>query len=184
MEPMTRGYALPLAARFVLDDPELKPLLTPEDVTYLTEVAHKKPEVWVPRADVVRLWSIAADRSVDEDHAYRSLVRGGEAVAREAISTFLKFLLRVLSPKLFARKFPDIWSHEHKGGRVEAIVNANTMVIIIHDVGDFAHVGPVAVGFVGTALRALGLKDLQIKDVTWTRENPAPLTARLEMSWA
>lgn len=184
MEPMTRGYALPLAARFILDDEELRSRLPQENVDYLAKVAASKPDVWVSRQEVIRVWSMVDQASPDEESAYRNLVRGGEAVANEAIGSFLKLLLRVLSPKQFARKFPDIWVHEHKGGTVEAVLGENnTMVIQIKDVEDFTHVGPVAVGFVGTALRALGLKDLVLKDVTWTRAKPNVRDVRIEISW-
>ncbi|MFT3774321.1 MAG: hypothetical protein QM820_53860 [Minicystis sp.] len=182
---LTRGYTLPIAANFVLNDEKLKPQLTPESIDYLQQVAASKPDVWVPREEVIRIWALVDKASPDEENAYANLVRGGEAVAQEAISTFLKLLLRVLSPKQFARKFPDIWAHEHKGGYVEAVVNEDkTMRIIIRDVGGFTYVGPVAVGFVGTALRALGLHDLKLRDTTWTRKDPAPNEVRLEISWS
>jgi hypothetical protein len=185
MEPMTRGYAVPLAARYVLEDPELRTAISDAMRDELMSVADSKPAVWVPRQEVVRIWSIVEQVSKDEESAYRNLVRGGETVAQQAISTFLKLLLRVLSPKQFARKFPDIWAHEHKGGYVEAVLDGDNpaMLITIHDVETFPHVGPVAVGFAGTALRALGLKDLKIRDVTWTRAKPNPKDVRIEISW-
>jgi hypothetical protein len=184
MDPMTRGYAVPLAARFILEDAELRPRLAPETVEYLEGLVDSKPEHWIPRQDMVRLWSIVDEASPDEESAYRNLVRGGETVANQAINTFLKLLLRVLSPKQFARKFPDIWVHEHKGGYVEAILEGDHgMVIHIRDAEDFAHAGPIAVGFVGTALRALGLKELKIEDRGWTRAKPSSQDVRLDISW-
>jgi hypothetical protein len=184
MEPMIRGYAVPLAARFVLDDAELRPRVSPATVDELYQLAEAKHDVWVPRRDIIRIWSIVDEACPDAESAYHSLVRGGETVASQAINTFLKLLLRVLSPKQFARKFPDIWSHEHQGGYVEAILGeGHTMVINIREVEGFMHIGPVAVGFVGTALRALGLKDLKLRDITWTRAKPDSPDVRIEISW-
>ncbi|APR84455.1 Hypothetical protein A7982_09804 [Minicystis rosea] len=182
---LTRGYTLPIAANFVLNDEKLSPLLKPEAIDHLKQLAASKPDPWVPRETVMHVWSLVDECSPDEETAYQNLVRGGEAVAQEAIGTFLKLLLRVLSPKQFARKFPDIWAHEHKGGFVEATVHdENAMLINIRDVEGFTYIGPVAVGFVGTALRALGLNDVKLRDVTWTRANPGPRDIRIEISWS
>jgi hypothetical protein len=184
MDPMIRGTTLPLTARFILGNESLKSRVPLETLAEVTRISMTKPDIWAPRTQQVRLLKIIDEASPDEESAYRNLVEGGEWVANEAISTFLKLLLRVLSPKQFARKFPDIWLHEHKGGYVEAALgDHNTMVITIRDVKDFSHIGPVSVGFVGTALRALGLKDLKIRDVGWTRADPGPNDVRMEISW-
>lgn len=181
---LCRGYALPLAARYALGHEGLKPRLSSEAIEYITHVANTKPAVWVPREDVIRLWSYVDEASPDEESAYQNLVRGGEVVSDEALSTFLRLLLRVLSPSRFAKKFPDIWAHENKGGHVEASVDDKSMLILIHDVEGFKHVGPVATGFVSGALKALGLKDLKLRDVTWSRKTSAPRDVRIEISWS
>lgn len=184
-EPKIRGYAVPLAARFILDDKDLRARLSADVIEDLKRVAASKPDVWMPRIEAMRLWCLVDEASPDEETAYLNLVRCGESIADQAISTFLKLLLRVLSPTQFARKFPDIWAHEHTKGFVEAALSDDNkgMVINIHDVEGFRHVGPIGVGFVGTALRALGLKELKLRDVTWTRAKPDSSDVRMEISW-
>lgn len=183
-EPKVKGNTLPLAARFVLEDADLSPRLSSAQQRELQDFADSKPDVWVPRADLIRVWSIVDEISPDEKSAYANLVRGGGVVASVALSTFLKLLLRMLTPRQFSRKFPNIWSHEHSAGYVEAILgDNNTMVINVKDVAGFTHVGPVAVGFIGVVLKATGLKDLHLEDKSWTRQNPAPENVRIEVSW-
>ena len=184
MDPMVRGYAIPASARFILSDEGIKSRLSREKLERVAQIAATKPPIWCPRPEAIFLWDAVDEGSPDEETAYQNVVRCGKFIADEALNSFLKLLLRVLSPKQFARKFPDIWTHEHKGGYVEAVVTGDsTMVIKVLDVEGFSHVGPIGAGFVETALTAIGLKDLKVRDVTWTRAQPGPKDIRLDISW-
>src|SRR5262249_24608167 len=122
--------------------------------------------------------------SPEEASSYNNIVMCGETIANQAINTFLKLLLKMLSPRMFANKFPEIWSHDHRGGYAEpGVLDGNAMIISIRHVEGFSHVGPIAVGFVGVALRAGGLKDLKMKDQTWSRAIPGPRDIRIEATW-
>ena len=181
---MIRGYAIPLSAKFLLEDRDVSPAVPVSARTELQRIASAKPDIWMPRADAIRLWQMVDDASPDEAASYHNLTRCGETIANVAINTFLKLLLRVLSPKQFANKFPSIWEHEHKGGHVESsLKDSNHMDIAIRDIEGFRNLGPIARGFILTALRAIGLKELEIQDKTWSRATPAPREAILLASW-
>lgn len=183
-EPMIRGYSVPNAARAILGNERLRARIVPQQVEELTRIAAMKPERWAPRQDVIRLFEIIEQASPDEATCYENLVRCGEASAQEAISTFLKLLIRMLSPKQFVRKIPDIWTHEHQGGQVEAeLEGTHSMLIRIRDVEGFVHAGPISIGFMGVVLRAMGLKDLQMRDLTWSLKNPAPRDVHIRATW-
>lgn len=181
---MIRGYNVQHTARAIIGDEALKARIPAHTLEEIAIIAKAKPETWHPRSEVIRLFEIIDAASPDEATLYANLVRCGEAAAHQALSTFLKLLLKVLSPKQFASKFPDVWSHDHQGGYAEpGVITGTRMLITIRNVEGFSHAGPSAVGFIGVALRASGLKNLQIKDLTWSRANPGPRDVKMEAVW-
>src|ERR1700722_8696935 len=120
MEGMIKGYSVRASAQFILEEEGLSDHMPAE---FLQVVAAKtstlKPGHWYPRAEVMTLWRAVAEAGDSEATAYDNLVRCGEFSANAAAGTFLKFLLKVLTPRMFARKLPDFWAHDHQGGHIE-----------------------------------------------------------------
>jgi hypothetical protein len=185
MEGMIKGYSVRASAQFVLEDEGLRGRI-PED--FLETVAAKtstlKPGHWYPRAEVMTLWRAVADAGEGEAAAYDNLIRCGEFSANAAAGTFLKFLLKVLTPRMFARKLPDFWAHDHQGGRIEVERGEDkALTIWIKDIEGFDHVSAITTGFVGFALRATGLRNLTVRSPSWSLAQPGPRDAIVEVRW-
>lgn len=186
METMIRGYMVQLAARFVVEDPILsqrfpRPLFS-EVRGYQWTI---KPSEWVDRDKVVRIYhAIAEIHAHDERAVYDDLVRCGAAMGGFATGTFLKLILKVLTPRLFAKKFPDMWARDHQRGRIEIVsVQDTEMVMRFKDMEGYDHFAPVAVGWGGTALRGMGVRDLEMKVDPWSLAQPTAKEVLIVARW-
>lgn len=183
MEPMVKGYMIQTTSSFIVR--ELASTIAPDilDVARAAE-ANVKGTEWRPRADVVRLWRAIADAHPDDESARRALIRTGQTMSEMATSTFLKLLLKVLTPRMFAAKFPDFWTRDNTAGRGSVeIVSEKKLHITMHDVAGYDHLGPVGVGWVTFALAAIGMKDVEARCLDWSRSKPSATTVHVEASW-
>jgi len=184
MEGMVKGYMIVATGRFIMGDAAIRARVSP---ALLDEIAkHEKtikPSEWIGRPDQMVLWRAIAAGS-DDATAYGDLVRCGESIADYASGTFLRLLLKMLTPGLFARKFPDLWAHDHRGGFIENDkIDAKGMQITIKDIEGFDHIGGVAPGFIRFALTAIGLKNIVTRSPNWSMTTPAPRDATIVVSW-
>jgi hypothetical protein len=184
MEGMVKGYLTVATGRFIAGDAELRGRVPPELLATIAEQETSiKPRQWYPRHDLMALWRAIAAGS-DDAAAYRDLVRCGESIANYATGTFLKLLLKVLTPAMFARKFPDLWKHDHDGGSiVNDTVTDNSLRVTIKDIEGFDHVSATAPGFISFALKSIGLKNVTTRSPNWSLATPGPRDAIVEVSW-
>ena len=185
MEGTIKGYCILSTGRFITEDASLRQRVSKE---VLAEIARQqttiKPKDWIPRPEIMVLWRGVADAAADDAGAYSDLIRCGESIAEHATGTFLKLLLKVLTPGMFARKFPDLWAHDHQGGRIENDeIQDKSMRITIKDIEGFDHVGAAAPGFICFALKAIGLKNIVTRSPNWSRATPGPRDAPLIVTW-
>jgi hypothetical protein len=144
-----------------------------------------KPTAWARRETVVALWRAIAAARPDPAVARATLVRCGTGLGNTAINSFLKILLRMLTPRLFALKFPDIWGRDMQGGGYAEIAASEDkrVAILLREVGGFDHIGPVAEGWIGFTLTSMGLKQLEMTSSPWSMEDPGPPEVRIEARW-
>src|SRR5262249_7139180 len=123
----------------------------------------------------------------DEEGSYKDLVASGSFVAAEATNTFLKLLLKVLTPVLYAKKTPDFWARDHRGsGHFEVDAqNADKGRIIMRLVGadGFDHVGIAGIGFLTFGLTAMGKRDFKITQRGWSLATPSPHEVIYDIAW-
>ncbi len=123
----------------------------------------------------------------DEAKAREALLGCGKFIAHAATNTFLRLLMRIMTPRVFARKAPDFWARDSRCGRMETDTSQlgdRRLIVRLHDIGAFAHTAPVAAGFGAFALTACGVKDLSVKISDWSLATPAPSDVDIEMSWS
>jgi hypothetical protein len=144
-----------------------------------------KPAEWCP-VDVFAelLRGLAAKSNGNADHARDRLVACGEFIAREATNTFLKIVIRMLTPSLFAKKLPDLWRRDCSGGTFEVDAADNRIVIRLAGMGGFDHVPCTAAGFVKFALTTMGKTVEQVQIHNWSLTEPCADGARVELTWA
>lgn len=184
MEGMIKGYLIVATGRFITGDAAVRERVPPE---ILEEIAkHEKsikPNHWYPRPDIMVLWRAIAAGS-DEAAAYRDLVRCGDSIANYAAGTFLRLLLKMLTPRMFARKFPDLWAHDHQGGHIENDkIDDKSMTVTIKDIEGFDHASATAPGFISFALKAIGLQNVVTRSPNWSLKVPGPRDATIEVTW-
>jgi hypothetical protein len=181
-----KGYMVQFAGRFVAEDPLLSKkvpqALLDEIRLNQTEI---KPTGWVAREALVKIYrAIVAVHGDEERGAYDDLVRCGTVMGGFATNTFLKLLLKMMTPRLFARKFPDLWARDHKRGRIEIIsIDEHSMVMLFKDMEGYDHFAPVAVGWGGSTLNGIGVKDLEMKVDPWSLTQPTAAEVRVVATW-
>lgn len=144
-----------------------------------------KPVGWYPVSTIAELnWAIVSSLgNNDEERAKAALIGCGRFMGREATNTFLRLLMRMLTPGIFAKKMPDFWSRDCTGGRLVAEATDQRMLCRLFDVPGFDHVGAVAAGWAGFALEAMGksIKSTTIHD--WSLSKPNVDGVAWEFVW-
>jgi hypothetical protein len=147
-------------------------------------VSSPNPAGWYPvslLSEITR--SVAAMGEGNEDRARAALVRMGAANARAATNTFLRLLMRMLTPTIFARKLPDFWSRDCTSGRLEVDVSDRKLVCRLFNMTGFDHVVVTTAGYVGFAIEAMGKSIEKTTINNWSLETPCVDGAWLELSW-
>lgn len=184
-----RGYSLRQTARYLESkfDPEArKRALDAMPSNSRALLSSFDAAEWYPRDHATALYrTIATARGGDE--AYADLVGCGEFIASEATNTFLRLLMRIMTPTLFAKKIPEFWKRDQRGGHFEADVSQadkGRIGMKLVDVEGFDHIGVVSIGFIQFGMVALGKKGVQIEQEGWSLATPGPHTINYEIKWS
>jgi hypothetical protein len=182
-EPMARGYIItrtlefikggyfsPSVAQGILDS-------VPEELR--SQYNNLAPATWYPRNYLEPLMRGVAAAKNDEKGSADDLAACGRVLATEATNSFLKILMKMMSPSLFMKKVPDFYQRDHcNSGRFEVDVSAaNEGKINVQLVGaeGFDHIGATAVGFFQFGLESIsGPNSVDVKLEGWSLTNPSP----------
>jgi hypothetical protein len=185
-----RGYSIKQTAIFIdkhFDSETSKRLRNelPEEVK--AAIPTLQPAEWYPREyEIALLRAIASVRGNDEG-SFADLIGCGEFVASEATNSFLKILMKMLTPTMFAKKVPEFYLRDNKNnGHFEVDVSKASqgridMALIGCD--GFDHMPITAMGWVTFGLRAMGKKGVQAKQKGWSLATPSPHEVRYEVTW-
>ncbi|HUQ02097.1 MAG TPA: hypothetical protein VM261_06340 [Kofleriaceae bacterium] len=184
-----RGYSLRQTARY-LDhkfDPDTKKRLI-ETMPHGSRsmLSSFDAAEWYPRDHSTALFrAIATARGGDA--AFDDLVGCGEFIASEATNTFLRLLMRIMTPTLFAKKIPEFWKRDQRGGAFEVDVSEadkGRIGMKLVDVEGYDHIGIVSIGWIQFGMSALGKKGVKIEQDGWSPANPGPSEIRYQVSWS
>jgi hypothetical protein len=191
MEPMIRGYSVKQQLNFL--ETQFEPAVSEKLVAQIPQevrrhLAEVKPAEWYPRQYSVHvLRAIAAHSGKDERAVQADLVRCGIFISTEATNTFLKILMKMLTPALFGKKIPDFWSRDMKGGRFEVDVskaNERRIQLALCDVEGFDHIGVVSIGWISFGMQAMGKSDVKIVQQGWSLATPGANKITYDLSWS
>ena len=172
------GYFAPAASARIMDE-------LPHDVTLALEKI--KPAEWYSREYLTAMLRGIVNVKNNESESYEDLVAYGLYVSNEATNTFLKLLLKMLTPALFIKKVPEFWQRDHRGsGRIEVDVSNSkegSASMRLLGVGGFDHIGVSAIGFLLGGLRTMGRKDIEVIQHGWSLATPGPDEVRYEVKW-
>lgn len=188
-ELATRGSAILASAEFsdVLcdrtDRPRVRERFSPELKAALVTM---KRTTWHPRAMWIEMLRAVVSVHNDPLASHADLVECGQFISKDAANTFMKLILKIMTPRLFARKFPDFWIRDMRGGVMTvdpAELSNNRFVIYLEDVDGFEHVGPVACGYIGFAMEQITGVPVDIVVSPWSLACPGPSEMRWDISW-
>jgi hypothetical protein len=188
-ELQARGYLIKNIAAYVQDrigsqewarvsvnlSPELRALVGGEI----------KTAGWYPIAQLNELSSIIINTIAkgDQESARQAFQTCGQYCAREAINTFLKLLLKMLTPGLLVKKLPDIFRRDFSDGRLVPELKGNTLICRHYDLPDFKHCAPYSSGFVMAAFDAMGKSIEKVSVGNWSLAEPYVDGTCYEIMW-
>ncbi len=182
-----RGYAIVNAAAYLreaLGEAEGRRVIEMMSPRVREVLASKKPAEWAPVAALTEITrAVAANAKGDNARAQEMLVTCGTFMAQEAANTFLKLLLKLITPDLLAKKIPDIWSRDFSCGRLVAEASPGRILCQAYGMQGFDHAVCTSAGFVSFVLGAMGktIKSTTIRD--WSLTNPCQDGASFEITW-
>lgn len=142
---------------------------------------------WYSREHCVALTRAIASIHDREEDVFNDLLESGRYMAREATNSYLKLLLRVLSPSVLARKIPSFWLRDNRNSGnfdpEEAKVSSNYLRLVMKGVEGFDHVAPQSAGFCSFILNAMGKKNIHVQQTGWSLDTPGPNSYALEFTW-
>jgi hypothetical protein len=133
---------------------------------------------WYPLTHIVELCAAVDSLEREAESSFTSLCRAGECIAGDGASTYLRLLLKVLTPKLFIRQFPALWRRYHDFG--ELSVDSRRIhenYAIIH-MPSYEYVSALATGWIHFAFQQLSVHVDVETNYPWRGDVPERLEVR------
>lgn len=147
-----------------------------------------EPAQWYPRILHIELLRAIASVGKDEGAIYEDLMAYGKFVGSEATNGALKPFMSIVSPRLFAKKLPDIWARDQRGdGQLESDfsqVEEARLPLKLSGIRGYDHIGVAMLGWIKFALSGLVNKSPAIKQTGWSLRHTAPSEMVCEVSWS
>lgn len=182
-----RGYMITASANGLREsagDAEWQRILSGLSAQTRDAVEKGKAAAWYPVGALSEVTTaIATLGHGNEDKARELLVGAGTRMAHEATNSFLRILMRMLTPTLLAKKIPDLWNRDCTGGRLSMDVSEQKVVCHIRDTEGFAHALCTITGFIGFALKTMG-KSIETTTIRgWSLDQPHSKEGSCEFVW-
>src|SRR5437763_11987378 len=108
-----------------------------------------KKSQFAPPSFSAELWSGIAKEHPDD--TFQELVKLGRYQGAYATNTYLKLLMKMLTVKMFAKKFPDIWARDANFGKFVvgdlAEIDKGKLRLGFEDLTAFPYFGPITEGW-------------------------------------
>lgn len=131
------------------------------------------------------LWSAIAKEHPDDTFGH--LVKLGRYQGAYATNTYLKLLMKMLTVKMFAKKFPDIWGRDANFGKFVvgdlAEIDKGQLRLGFQDLGSFPYFGPITEGWFAYSFEVMGLKNVKVALQDWSPQNPDPGHLMYHVTW-
>jgi hypothetical protein len=142
------------------------------------------PAGWQPVAHVAELFhAVAKLGDGNEAKAREHLEKCGEYQAIAATTTFLRLVMKVLTPNMFAKKLPSLWSRDSTGGRYLADVHEDHIVCHLKEMEAFEHFAPTSVGYVRYSLKTMGKEVTKTTLSGWSLAKPSSPDMSFSLHW-
>jgi hypothetical protein len=180
-----RGHLILGMAKYIQEelDPALRASVQERCGDVLARVREVDRTAWYPLDDVVAMYEAVHGQFADPKEGWDELWRAGKFVASDAAGTFLKLLLKVLTPRLFARQFPEIWRRYHDFGDLRADLQALDDNRVSFTMPGYPFVAPVTAGWLEYLFIGFGMKHVQVV-VDAPHGGPWPEELHYQVSWS
>lgn len=141
---------------------------------------------WYPVAQAGELFGVLVAHHRETDGKPElALERVGRTLSSRAMNTFLKLLMKLMTPGLFARKLPDFWSRDNRCGTLDAVFpegEKQRILVTMRGVSEFHYIQGAVPGFVSAALEAMGCKNVKMTS-DWTAAQPGADVVKYDARW-
>lgn len=124
------------------------------------------PDDWRPMHMVSEMNAAIYEHSGDKERGHQDIILAGNAVALYATNTFMRLLIKLMSPEMLAKKWPTIWKKSHSFGTMDSDFvpdRERCIRLTLSDVENYAYIGPIAVGFLSFSLKAMGKEQARVE---------------------
>ena len=182
-----RGYTIIKTAEYLRQtagEQEAKRLFNAFTPQTQHAIGTAKPAEWqAAEISSELLRAVAGLAKGNEEKAKQELVNCGKFLASEATNTFLKLLMKVLTPSMFAKKLPSLWSRDSSHGKFEVDVYEDRIACRMLEMEHYEHITPISVGYVSFALEAMRKTIDRWNMDGWSLKTPNPSTSTFELYW-
>ena len=141
---------------------------------------------WYPIADQVAFLDAIVAVVSNPEEGERKARALGRHISDAATGTFMRLVLKVLTPKMFLKKAGDIWPRMFSFGVFECDPSAfgdKQAVMTLRDVDGFAHVAAVSAGWMEGVFGAMGFDGVRVQYAPLPGATPAS-GYRFDIAWS
>lgn len=120
----------------------------------------------------------------DEEKVKTTLFQCGQFAATSASNSFLKILLKIMTPTLFVRKAPTMFRRDFTMGRMDVEMNDNSLSARLYEMAELPHVAAYSPGFLAFPLNAMGKNVTDVKLTEWGLDKPYVEGGGFTIEWA
>lgn len=188
-ERTSRGYMITSSVAYIekaYDRATQEKILNsmPERIRSL--IANVDKVGWYPVEDVAEIFRAVANHHHATDGRVLEALEGvGRSIGETATNTFLKLVLKLLTPSLFASKMGRFWPRDNRCGTLKCTEFNEAEKLIraeLTGMTGYDFIGPVVAGFLLYTLEGLGLKSSSVT-YPWNFEVPGPDAIVYEYRW-
>jgi hypothetical protein len=188
VEPQARGTIILGASHYIQKkfDAEQRARIYAQCAPELRSLEKFDKKGWYPIPLANDLWRGIANVRGNPEASYDDVVQCGRFYGIEATGTFMRLMVKFLTPKVFARKFPDIWTRYFDFGKVEADVShveEKRVVFHITGVDGLQYFSQITVGWFSHGFEAMGLKNLKVTESIPITQ-PSSARHQFDLTWS
>ncbi len=174
------------AVRFVEEkyDPAKRQLIESRYSPELLKLAGKiDRNTWYPLELLISVFDGLSLVHRDPREHGDAIERCGRFLGDEATSTFMRLLLKILTPRLFASKFNEFWRRYHDFSELRYDIGDIDRNVVRFDIEGYDYLHFYATGWIKHVFEALGKKNIRVENNVPLGERNVPLM-KWETTWA
>lgn len=183
----TRGYVLATTLKYCregIHPSRRKKVLDRISAATVHTVETAQSSTWYTLEQEAEMLNAIAEASDgDAKIAEEDLIGSGVFAGAEATNTFLRLVMKVLTPALFAKKIPELYQRDNNKGNVRVDVLDEKFIGHFTDTSGFPHLAPMSAGWMRFALTSMGKEITSTKISNWTVQSADVPEFTIEMTW-